>query len=832
MIKTNKGLSAVEAADLLRQFGPNALTDTSRNRFWLRVWDIVREPMFVLLAVACVLYFVLGDWLEAIVMLVSILFVTGIELYQENKSEKAINALRVYTEAKVKVMRDGKWLDLPTDSIVPGDLIALEEGDLVPADGRLVDAHDVSIDESARTGESLPVEKTMEGDAHLFQGTMMVGGSGQLLVEATGNRTELAKLGKSIDQIDPAPTPLQIQIRRFVKQMGWIGGGAFVLVFALNYWMEPSFLSALLFSLTLAMSILPQEIPVAFSSFMGLGAFRMIKEQILAKQPKTVESLGSATVICLDKTGTITENQMSVAEIVDFSGKNRVLEWALWASEPTPFDPMEKAILDAVQAKMEGIPRANFQIIKEYPLAGRPPMMTHVWENAEKTRIVACKGGLERILAICKLPQERQKELNEQARTMAAKGFRVLAIASASHAGADFPALQDDFNWELEGLLAFFDPPKKIAKAVFAQLRKAGIRVLMITGDQSETASNIAQSVGIVGWENTMEGTAVMELTDAALQVKVGEVQVFARMFPEAKLRVVQALQASGEIVAMSGDGVNDGPALKAAHIGVAMGKKGSEIAKSAASLVLLTDNLGALVTAVSMGRRIYTNLRKAIRYVISIHLPIVLTVLMPLVLGWTYPHILLPLHVIFLELVMDPTAAIAFENEPAERDGMLKPPRSAKEALFTRKELWFSLLQGFVIALFVLAMYPYAQGRNLPEAGIRACMFSTLVFANLFLTLVNRSFVYPVYQSFKNKNRTIPFILGISCFLLALILYVPFLASMFKVQALSVQDLGVCFGAGLLSVGWFELVKLLRKKPMQPTKGNKHLHTSKANLK
>ncbi len=809
--QTNQGLGSAEAADLLRQYGSNAPQDTSRNRFWLRVWDTIREPMFILLAVACVLYFVLGDWLEAIVMLISIFFVTGIELYQENKSEKAIDALRAYTEAKVKVLRDGKWQDLPTTVLVPGDLITLEEGDLVPADGCLLEAHDVSIDESARTGESLPVEKSMEGDVHLFQGTMLVGGSGQLLVEATGNQTEMAKLGKSIDQIDPAPTPLQVQIRLFVKQMGWIGGGAFLLVFALNYWMEPSFLSALLFSLTLAMSILPQEIPVAFSSFMGLGAFRMIKENILAKQPKTVESLGSATVICLDKTGTITENQMSVAEIVDFSGKKRVLEWALWASEPTPFDPMEKAILDAVQAKMEGVPRADYQIIKEYPLAGRPPMMSHIWENAEKTRIVASKGGLERILTVCKLPQEDQTRIKTQALAMAAKGFRVLAIASATHAGADFPELQDDFNWQLEGLLAFFDPPKKNAKAVFAKLRKAGIRVIMISGDQSETASNIAESVGIIHWEKTMEGTAVMQLTDAELLVKVGEVQVFARMFPEAKLRVVQALQASGEIVAMSGDGVNDGPALKAAHIGVAMGKKGSEIAKSAASLVLLTDDLGALVTAVSMGRRIYTNLRKAIRYVISIHLPIVLTVLMPLVLGWTYPHILLPLHVIFLELVMDPTAAIAFENEPAEPDGMLKPPRSAKEALFTRKELLFSLLQGFVIALFVLAMYPYAQGRNLPEAGIRACMFSTLVFANLFLTLVNRSFVYPVYQSFKNKNRTIPFILGISCFLLALILYVPFFASMFKVQALSAQDLSVCFGAGLLSVGWFELVKKIR---------------------
>ena len=804
-VKTKRGLRSAEASALLRQIGPNIQKEDDRPHFWRRVWDSVTEPMFLLLAVACILYFILGEWTNAWMMLISIAFVTGIELYQERKSDHALEALRAYTRAKVQVLRDEVWQELDTKNLVPGDWVQLEEGDRVPADGILLEGHDISVDESVLTGESVAVEKWPEDQPKLLQGTTLVGGKGIMLVNATGSSTEFGKLGKSLESIEPLPTPLQIQIKRFVKQMSWIGGGAFALVFALNYWIDPNWLSALLFSLTLAMSILPQEIPVAFSSFMGLGAFRMIKENILAKQPKTVESLGAATVICLDKTGTITENKMSVADIIDISGKKRVLDWALWASEPIPFDPMEKAIFEAVQAQTKEDVHAGFQIIKEYPLSGRPPMMTHIWENEAKNRVVACKGGLERILEVCHLPSDAQTSVIAQAKELAAKGFRVLAVASAAHPGNDFPKDQDGFKWELEGLISFFDPPKKNAKSVFAKLQKAGIRVIMITGDQSETAANIAQRTGILRWEKTWEGAALMELSDADLSDVVDQTNVFARMFPEAKLRVVQSLQARGEIVAMSGDGVNDGPALKAAHIGIAMGKKGSEVAKSVASLVLLTDNLHALITAVEMGRRIYDNLRKAIRYIISIHLPIVSTVLMPLLLGWTFPHILLPLHVIFLELVMDPTAAIAFENEPAESGIMRKPPRSAQEALFSRNELLFSLLQGAIIGIFVLAMYPYAQWRNLPEPGIRACMFSTLVFANLSLTLVNRSFEKSIFQSFKNKNRTIPFILSVSIAVLFSILYIPFLSSMFKVQALGWIDLGACFSAGVVSVVWFE---------------------------
>jgi len=839
------GLTANQAAAQQKIFGKNELEATRRHPVLDSIRNIVTEPMFLLLAVACILYFILGDFTEAMMMVVSILFVTGIELYQENKSERALEALRQFTRAQVSVLRDGQWVNLPSEDLVPDDVVRIEEGERIPADGLLLEQHDLSVDESVLTGESLPIEKSLETPPpvprapstvdpepstvnrapstvnrapstvnRLLQGTTVASGKGVFKVTAIGANSEFGKLGKSIESIDPEQTPLQIQINRFVRNMAIAGGLAFALVFALNFWTENDVWKALLFSLTLAMAILPQEIPVAFSAFMGLGAFRMTKFGILAKQPKTVESLGSATVICLDKTGTITQNQMSVAELADFSGQKRTLEFALWSSEPEPFDPMEKAILAAQIAALSvsDDPRHGFELIKEYPLGGTPPMMTHIWEKQGKGRVIACKGAVERLLEISKVEAGLRDQILAKTEEMAGKGYRVLGVASATFEGTAFPDKQDDFAWKFEGLAAFFDPPKKNVTGVFKKFYKAGIRVIMITGDHIATAQNIAQNIGLKGWEAAMTGDEVMALKDADFRDAVQKVNVFARMYPDAKLRIVNALKALGETVAMSGDGVNDGPALKAAQIGVAMGKKGTEIAKSAASLVLLNDNLGAMVTAIRMGRRIYDNLRKAIRYIISIHLPIVLTVVVPLLLGWPYVHILLPLHVIFLELVMDPTAAIAFENEPAESNLMRKPPRAANTSLFSWNELLVSLLQGAAITAGVFWMYHYAIGQGKTEESVRSMVFATLVTANLFLTLANRSFDYAFHRTLFYKNNMLPFILAISVGMLVAILYVPFLSQLFKMGAISAADLGWCVLAGFLSVVWFEVYKAIRE--------------------
>lgn len=829
------GLTTQQAAEAQLKFGKNTLASANKNHLLKSILDIVREPMFILLAVACLLYFFLGDTTEAVMMLVSIVFVAGIGIYQETKSEKALDALRAYTEPLVKVLRDGVWAEIPAEELVPGDLVNIGEGERIAADGLVLQQNDLTVAEAVLTGESLAVEKKASGSEteaqnRLFHGTTVASGQSIFQVTATGNRTKLGQLGLSIESIETSPTPLQVQITAFVKKMGILGGVVFAAVLALNFALEGDFWTALLFSLTIAMAIIPEEIPVAFSSFMALGAFRMIKSGILAKQPKTVESLGSATVICLDKTGTITENNMSLAETIDFSDGQRptsdggrqaidiVLQNAFWASEPAPIDAMELALQQQVLADGGIDFRKKFELIHEYPLGGSPPMMTHIWANRSTgAQIIACKGAVERVLSACKVSPELEKKVLELTEEKAALGYRILGVAVAAggffEKNKKYPDSQDDFDWQFAGLAAFYDPPKTNVGEVLKKFQTAGIRTIMITGDHVATAQNIGSSVGLIGFENTMTGSEAMALDETALRDAVRRVNIFARMFPEAKLRVVEALKSNGEIVAMSGDGVNDGPALKAAQIGVAMGKKGSDIAKTAATLVLLNDNLDDMATAIGMGRRIYDNLRKAIRYVISIHFPILMTVLVPLVFGWEFPHMLLPLHVIFLELVMDPIAAIAFENEPAEPNLMQKTPRLANFSLFSGRELAFSIVQGAALGAGVLFVQWFATGRGLPENSVRASVFTTIVLANLFLVLANRSMDFPIYRTIFYKNKTLPIILGVSLVMLAAVLYMPFVAELFRVAPISFVEIGWCAMAAFVSVAWFEVWKVLKKK-------------------
>lgn len=768
----------------------------------------------MLLAVACTIYFFIGDWTEAWLMFASILFVAGIEIVQEYRSDRALDELRKFTEAQVKVVRDGQKIRVPSEEIVVGDIMLFAEGERIAADAELLQHNDLTVDEAVLTGESLPVEKTLQDGQNLvYQGTTVASGQGTARVFAVGVATEFGKLGKSIENIESEETPLQRQIGRFVRQMGVVGVLAFVLVFVLNFWYDGRLLPALLFSLTVAMALIPEEIPVAFSSFMALGAYRMTRQNILAKQPKTVESLGSATVICLDKTGTITENRMSVADVADISGRGRVLGFAMWASEPEPFDAMEKAIHRAYAEKSGSLDlHGRFDLVHEYALSGVPPMMTHIWQSPENERIVACKGAVERVLAACNLDEATRQNIHDQANAFAEKGQRVLGVASAVFAGDKFPAEQDGFDWQFEGLVAFFDPPKANIREVFAKFYEAGVAVKMITGDHARTALHIASAANLRHNGQVLTGAEVMQMPENQLLEKVREVNVFARMFPDAKLRVIEALKENGEVVAMTGDGVNDGPALKAAQIGVAMGKKGTEIAKSAASLVLLNDDLASMATAIESGRRIYNNLRKAIRYVVSIHLPIVLTVVLPLMFGWQYLHILAPIHVIFLELIMDPTCALAFENEPGEPNAMRKPPRPASASLFSLKELAVSLLQGAMIGVGVLAMYHYAIRNGASEPVTRSFVFVTMIFANLFLTFANRSFDYAIWRTIAYKNRVIWWITGISSALIAAIVYVPFLQKLFRMGPLSAGQFGLCVAVALASLGWFEVWKGIKQ--------------------
>jgi Ca2+-transporting ATPase len=582
--------------------------------------------------------------------------------------------------------------------------------------------------------------------------------------------------------------------------------------------MSKQLLDSLLKALTLAMSVLPEEIPVAFTTFMAIGAWRLMKMGIVVKQMKTVETLGSATVICTDKTGTITENKMTLARIYNpergnwelpeeplLPANRRIIELAMWASEPIPFDPMEQALhrhYDSLDIPDE---RPDYKMVHEYPLGGKPPMMTHVFENGNARRIIAAKGAPEAIWEACNLSAGQVEEYGKAVAQMAADGYRVLGVAHAVFEGSDFPEQQADLPFVFRGLVAFHDPPKQNIGSVLEAFYRAGISVKIITGDNAETTRAIAKQVGFRGFEEVISGPELMKLDDKKLSEAVDEKQVFTRMFPDAKLKVINALKAKGQVVAMTGDGVNDGPALKAAHIGIAMGKRGTGVARQAASLVLADDDLARMVDAVAMGRRIYTNLKKAIQYIISIHIPIILTVFVPLALGWIYPNIFTPVHIIFMELVMGPTCSIVYENEPIEKNAMQLPPRPFTTSFFSWRELSLSIIQGLAITAGSLWAYQYAAGQGYNEALTRTMTFVTLISANIFLSHVNRSFYYSFITTLGYKNRLMAGVILATVLLLGLMLYLDPVTRFFGLQRLSFADMGWAFGAGFLSVVWFE---------------------------
>jgi Ca2+-transporting ATPase len=546
-----------------------------------------------------------------------------------------------------------------------------------------------------------------------------------------------------------------------------------------------------------------------------------MKLGIIVKQMKTVETLGSATVICTDKTGTITENKMTLARLFllstqqitslegDLSDAEKTLiELSMWASEPIPFDPMEVALHEAYSQTIVKDIRSEYKMLHEYPLGGKPPMMTHIFEDSSGNRIIAAKGAPEAFLPISNLTSEEKQQVTVAIHDLAAQGFRVLGVGSTRFEGNDFPKTQQEFKFKLVGLVAFYDPPKANIQAVFEKFYEANIAVKIVTGDNALTTSAIAKQVAFRGADQFISGNELMDLSDDALKQVVSEKQVFTRMFPEAKLKIINALKANGEIVAMTGDGVNDGPALKAAHIGIAMGKRGTEIAKQAASLILLEDDLSKMVDAIAMGRRIYTNLKKAIRYIISIHIPIILMVFIPLALGWIYPTIFLPIHVIILELIMGPTCSIIYENEPMEKNSMQHKPRVYTDSFFNKSELTTSITQGLVITLGTLLAYQIAVWHGMNESTTRAMVFTTLIMANVLLTLVNRSFYFSILTTIQYKNKLVVSIIGATLLLLILMLFVPSLASFFKFERLSFSQIGICALIGITSVIWYEAIK------------------------
>jgi Ca2+-transporting ATPase len=784
--------------------------------------------MLILLVIASIIYFLTGNTGDGIFMLCAIVIVIGISLFQESRSKKALEKLGSLTQPLCRVIRDHQISTIPKEQLVVGDYMIVEEGSSVPADGEIIQSNDFTANESILTGESLPVEKDTTTNRNVFQGTLITSGLAICRVTAIGLNTSLGKIGKTLEGIVKEVTPLQKQIGNFVKKMALAGVVIFFIVWTINFFDSRDLLASLLKALTLAMSILPEEIPVAFTTFMALGAWRLMKLGVVIKNTSTVETLGSASIICLDKTGTITENRMKLSKVFSISTGSinnadimkekdivEVLTAAMWASEPIPFDPMEVALHEAYGRTSASDERPSFRMIHEYPLSGKPPMMTHVFEDAARRRIIAAKGAPEAMMSVSNLSHQEKESISKTLNDLTLDGFRVLGVGISNFAGPTFPKEQQQLSFSFLGLVAFYDPPKANIAAVFKAFYQAGIQIKIITGDNLATTSTIARQTNFIGYEKAINGDELMHLSDEILKEKVMQYNIFTRMFPEAKLRIINALKANGHIVAMTGDGVNDGPALKTAHISIAMGKKGSEIAKEVSSIVLTDDNLARMIDAIAMGRKIYANLKKAIQYIISIHIPIILTVFIPLVLGWVYPSIFTPVHVIFLELIMGPTCSIIYENEPLEKNLMSQKPRPFSKTFFSWQELSVSVVQGLAITLGILFIYQYALLNFGSELITRTMVFTTLIAANIFLTLVNRSFYYSIATTFLYKNNMVPAIIVVTITLTACFIFIRPFASFFNFTPLTLAQLAISSVTGFISVIWFELAKTYKRRTM-----------------
>lgn len=831
-IDPSRGLSSVEARRRLELDGPNVLPSSHQRGALGLLRDVVLEPMFLLLVACGAIYLALGDRHEALMLLGFVLVVIAITYVQKRRSEKSLEALRDLSSPRALVVRDGQAMRIAGHELVVDDIVLLAEGDRVPADLCLVEASNLSIDESLLTGESAPVLKQAQridsGAAPRFQafsGTLVTQGTGRGVVQATGARSALGRIGASLQTISTENTPVQRETQRIVTWVAAIGltlAASLALAWGLA---RGDWLHGLLAGLTLAMAILPEELPVVLTIFLGLGAWRLAREKVLTRSIPAVELLGATTVLCVDKTGTLTMNRMAVRRLWvdgvahDVNGAaapalpeafHPVLEYAVLASHRRAFDPMEAAIADAGQRQLAGTEHlhADWGLVEDYPLSRELLAMSRVWQSADRQdQLVAAKGAPEAIVDLCHLEPGRHEPITRQVEAMATEGLRVLAVARAVFPTGSLPPGQHDFDFEFIGLVGLEDPVRPDVPAAIAECRAAGIRVVMITGDHPQTALSIARQAGLVADGRYLTGPQIDALDEAALSVRLIDTDVFCRVRPEQKLRLVQALRARGEVVAMTGDGVNDAPALKAAHIGIAMGARGTDVAREAAALVLLNDDFASLVTAVRYGRRVFANLRKAIAFVVAVHVPIVGLSVVPVLLGW--PMVLMPVHILFLQLIIDPACSIVFEAESLEAGAMRHPPRRPEARLFDNQVMLRGLVQGMGLFGIVLVAYHQARSISGSDETARALAFSVLVVSNLALIHVNRTWA-SAGAAPRPWNPAFGWICVATCVLLAVVLLVPAVGGLFAFvtpsPTLLLTGAGLCVG----SLIWFQAVKRL----------------------
>ncbi len=761
----------------------------------------------ILLLIACgTIYLFLGDFREALLLAASIGLILGISVVQQGRTERALQALKDLSSPRALVIRDGKKTRLSARELVRGDLVVLVEGDRVPADARVISCAHLSVDESLLTGESAPVRKSASPEPRpphppggedlpfVFAGTLVVQGDGVAEIHATGPRTEMGKIGKSLQTISQEETRLQKEVRRIVRVFAAIGLSVCLLVAVLLGIGSGNWLQGFLAGLTLAISLVPEEFPVVLTVFLALGAWRISRRGVLTRRVPAIEMLGAATVLCADKTGTLTLNRMRVQRLMAGGSLFEVtaaetlpppdrfgelVSVAALASHPEAFDPMELAIHDLSKRAPAGSRAKGWKLLRRYPLSKGLMAMSQVWQSAGGSPRVAAKGAPEAVAQLCRLPEAERGKLLESVHAMARDGLRVIGVAEAEAPSGSLPDRQENFHFSFLGLIGLSDPIRPAVPKAIRECLGAGIRVVMITGDYPETARQIARQIGLEPVDQVLTGREMDGLDDAGLREKAKRVGVFARIVPEQKLRLVNALKADGEIVAMTGDGVNDAPALKAAHIGIAMGGRGTDVAREAASLVLLNDDFSSIVRAVRLGRRVFDNLRRAMAYLVAIHVPIAGMALIPVLIRG--PLVLLPVHIVFLEIIIDPACSIVFEAEPEEKNVMDRPPRDPKEPLFNQSRVTASLLQGAAALGVALGVYLAAWAAGKPEWEIRAATFSALILANLALILTNRSRSGGPLAALRAPNPALWWVVGSTLAVLALVLTVPFLRETFR---------------------------------------------------
>jgi len=835
------GLDDPEARRRHSSDGPNELPSSKARGPLTIAIEVVREPMFVLLVAAAGLYFLMGELGDALVLLASVLIVIAITIVQERRTERALDALRDLSSPRAFVVRGGQRLRIAGRDVVRGDILLLSEGDRVSADAILRRSTNLSVDESLLTGESVPVRKSCSTEAQIlerpggdglssvFSGTLVTSGQAVAEVVATGLRSELGRIGGALQRIAPEATPLQRETARIVRIVAVTALIACALVVvtyaALRGGSWEVWKQGLLAGIAMAMSLLPEEFPVVLTIFLALGAWRISRNRVLTRRIPVIETLGSATVLCVDKTGTLTRNQMTLvalslgADMVRIRETTRalpiefqaLLQTAVLASKPDPFDPMERALHVTGDRLLDSseLPQPDWFIEREYPLTAELLAVSHAWHRgADGAVIIASKGAPEAIAELCQLSPERRAQLGKEVTRLASQGLRVLGVARGDCTSDTLPQEHRQLELEYVGLVAFEDPLRDKVPAAFAECRSAGIRVVMITGDYPETARSIARQAGLADPETVLTGEELERLADSELAARVRGTQIFARVAPEQKLRLVMALRANGEIVAMTGDGVNDAPALKAAHIGIAMGSRGTDVAREAASIVLLDDDFSSIVAAVKIGRRIYDNIKKAITFILAVHVPIAGLSIVPVFLT-SWPLLLLPVHIAFLELIIDPSCSLIFEAEEAEGNIMRRPPRSPTDRPFSPATIGFAALQGLSVLAVCLSIVAIAHPGHGPDAA-RALSFATLVVSFLTIILINRSWTRRVVSMLLVPNPALWWVVAGTALFLTAVLTVPPLQELFRFAPLHANDLALSLAAGIICLLWFDLVKVL----------------------